>query len=144
MENLFLDVEFESGMCLLMDTFTRCFEKKIYGFISEKGDKFSVHFCFTGLKCGAKRKNEVDNCRVSKKIKKLNVSMENLMLISEVNTQSIEDHYDDIREGSMTIKTESDSNAVGCSSVLKQIGAINELEKNAPKKPKRKCLKKKI
>lgn len=143
MENLFLDVEFESGMCLLMDTFTTCIEKERYGFIHEKGDKFSVHFCFTGLKYGVKRKNEDDDCRVSKKIKKLNVSLENLVLISEDNTKVIEstENADEVREGAVAIKIEPDSNADCSSGVLKRTGAIDKLEEIAAKKPRRKSFK---
>lgn len=76
MENLFVDADFEPGMCFLVDTFDYCMENKIYGWMKKENGEFSVHFIFLGLK----RKAFGDICSVSKKVRKLNASIENLLL----------------------------------------------------------------
>lgn len=83
MEKLFLDTDFEPAMCFLVDTLTQCIETKEYGWISKKFGNFSVNFVFMGLKknVGAIKRNGVEDfCCVPKKVRKLNVSLENLFL----------------------------------------------------------------
>lgn len=74
MEKYFINPEFESAMCFLVDVVDECIEKKMYGFFNKKNEHFSVHFCYVGLKSKViKRKAEVS---------KLSVSLENLLLVS--------------------------------------------------------------
>lgn len=85
MDHLFVAPEFEEGMCFLVDTLANCIENRVHGWINQYSSdkKFHVSFIFLGLKSklnDKKRKSEDDSGAVLKKIRKLNVSIENLLL----------------------------------------------------------------
>lgn len=84
MDYLFVDTEFEPGMGFVVETLTHCIENRVHGWITKKNKDFSVAFAFLGLKSKSnevKRKAENEPDVVLKKIRKLNVSIENLSLI---------------------------------------------------------------
>lgn len=83
MELEFVDSDFEPGMCFLVETLADCIENQKHGWISKKFGKFSIHFIFNGLNNSrdVKRNGANDLCVVPTKIRKLNTSSENLMLV---------------------------------------------------------------
>lgn len=86
MEKLYIDTHFEPGMSFLVDRVTNCIENRIYGFINEKNENFSVHFIFLGLKTKkAKRKANIEIHGDIKKMKSLNTSLENLAILCTEN-----------------------------------------------------------
>lgn len=78
--NSFVDVDFEPGMVLLIDTLEHCIANKKHGWIQKKSGIFNVSFVFHGLKKSVKRKAAVNTCDTSNKVQKLNISLENLLL----------------------------------------------------------------
>lgn len=103
MDHLFVDADFEPGMCFLVETSTHCIDNKLYGIFNKKCDNFRVVFIFLGLKTNAtevKRKAEDDLCGVSKKIRKLNDLIENLLL---------DDNRDDTISNVQAIRSETSS-----------------------------------
>lgn len=128
MEELFIDVDFEPGMGFLVDILTKCIENRIHGFINEKGENFSVQFCFLGFKVnGAKRKVEEEVCSLTNKKQKLHVSLENLTLCCVEDGGTDASKYAGIENaGSMSIKVEVESNAAGCSGLRKRVIDQNE------------------
>lgn len=83
MASPFIDTDFEPAMCFLLDTLDNCIESKTYGWIHKKFGNFAVTFIFRGIKkslANVKRKAVNDVCGPSKKVQKLNISLENLFL----------------------------------------------------------------
>lgn len=121
-------------MCLLVDTLTQCIETKKYGWISKKLDNFSVNFIFMGLKKNVgeiKRNGVEDFCNVPKKVRKLNVSLENLflnddqddMVLDAVSLKSVVEKRQN-RSSSKNvsvIQSETNLNQAACSSVNQKI-----------------------
>lgn len=82
----FGEAVFELGMGFLIDSLDYCIENHITGWITKKFDIFTVSFIFPGIKMkigDMKRKTTGNLSGVSKKIRKLNVSVENLFLCDD-------------------------------------------------------------
>lgn len=144
MEKLFENTEFESGMGFLIDTLSHCIDNNIHGFISKKNKSFSVAFIFMGLKHNVtvKRKAEAEMCGVPKKISKLNISMENLVLDIADRHGTEEMEPQSVLEATVkNIKKEVKSKT-GVSSGRKRNGADTEIciqhQKSQPTREKKK------
>lgn len=127
MEKKFINTDFEIGMCFLVDVVAECIEKEIFGFINKKNEHFSVQFCYVGLKNKVvKRKAEEDLCGVTKKVSKLSVSLENLLLGSIRDGLMAKDDKDLVisTDVSKRIKVEAESKLPGGSCVRKRTDVV--------------------
>lgn len=89
MESLFINVAFEPAMYFLMDTVDNCIKNRIFGFINKKNAQFSVQFVLLELKNpSVKRKSEDDQHFDGKKMRKLNASLESLLLDNDTESGS--------------------------------------------------------
>ena len=81
MEYSFEDQDFEPEFSFLIDVLANCITNRIHGFIVQRNENFTVRFVFSGLKfnIGKRRANDEVNDK-AKRMKTLNVSMENLLL----------------------------------------------------------------
>lgn len=136
------DISFELGMCFAVDVLTKCIEKEIYGFISQKCENFNVQFVFLGLKHSfvcAKRKADEEICGVSKKIR--NLSFENLSLdTTEDNPLEMLDEKVEPKKKIKRIKLEGDLNLAcssrGCYENYPDF-KVNNLDEQSPSKKAR-------
>lgn len=95
----FPNCEFEPALSYLMDVFDEYWNRNLFGLISKKNEHFSVMFILRSIVNGVldkKRKILCDGGGASKKVRKLNESMENLALcVNEITGGSItSDHSD--------------------------------------------------
>lgn len=81
MEYSFEDQDFEPGFSFLIDVLANCITHRTHGLIVQRNENFTVRFVFLGLKSniGKRKANDEVNDK-AKRMKTLNVSMENLLL----------------------------------------------------------------
>lgn len=125
----FIDADFEPGMGFLVDTLNDCIENRRYGFINKCWGGFRVCFIFVGLK--KKRKAVEDLFGVSKKIRKLNVSLENLLLIENEEDGSEAVH---VECASRKRQTRSSNKASKCKFGETQMDVDDEVDHVKPRK----------
>lgn len=139
MENYFNDVDFEPGMVLVVNTVKNCIDNDVIGFIKNKSKEFTVSFVFYGLK-NLKRKAEVGLWGLAK-MRKLNVSMENLLLNNSDLAVSTKDGVASVPEESSELDLDGDLNIAGGSRGRKRVAfnlkSSTLAEKNKSKKSRK-------